>query len=155
MWSIGCILFELLQATKLMKMEEHNPVLFPGNSCYPLSPIIDREESQKNNFNKLYVDKDDQLIKIVQKLSDLDNHDLSFISDEKGREYVEIIGKKPGVCRNELKDIYDDKTIDPDLKTVLNNLLQLNPYLRWSPRECLRLPTFDEFRIKEMESVKG
>ena len=80
------------------------------------------------------------------------------------REYVEIIGKKPGVCRNELKDIYDDKTIDPDLKTVLNNLLQLNPYLRWSPRECskilkntrecLRLPTFDEFRsTKNMESV--
>ena len=71
----------------------------------------------------------------------------------------EIIGKKPGVCRNfyqnELKDIYDDKTIDPDLKTLLNNLLQLNPYLRWSPRECLRLPTFDEFRsTKNMENVK-
>ena len=88
-------------------------------------------------------------------MPDLDEHDLSFISSEKTREYIKYLSKNQGVSQNKLEEINEDQTIDADLKTLLNNLLQLNPYFRWSPRECLRLSTFDDFRCQELENIKG
>ena len=43
-WGAGCILGELLFKAKLKS--ETQTVLFKGASCYPLSPVIDAEDSQ-------------------------------------------------------------------------------------------------------------
>jgi len=39
MWSLGCILAELVQMDKKCKKNVHRrSPIFPGDSCYPLSP---------------------------------------------------------------------------------------------------------------------
>ena len=49
----------------------------------------------------------------------------------------------------------NDESLDTDLLAILNNLLQLNPYHRWSPSECLKMATFDDIRCKAMENIRG
>ena len=32
------------------------------------------------------------------------------------------------------------------LRVILSNLLSVNPYFRWTPKECLAHPMFDDIR---------
>ena len=41
--------------------------------------------------------------------------------------------------------------LDEDWFMLLHNLLQFNPYLRWSASECLNLEIFKSVRNKQME----
>ena len=46
--------------------------LFQGGSCYPLSP--------KSNMEQNFIDKDDQLIKILEHFPNIDDElDFSFV----------------------------------------------------------------------------
>ena len=83
MWSLGCILYELLKATQTAPEDIHEVVAFPGTSCYPLSP------------NGLSPDADapatattDQLTVTLQKLDDLNDDDLSFITEKEVKSYI-------------------------------------------------------------------
>mmetsp|Transcript_41914 Transcript_41914/g.64149 ORF Transcript_41914/g.64149 Transcript_41914/m.64149 type:complete len:103 (+) Transcript_41914:695-1003(+) len=43
MWGLGCILPELLfSTTKYRKRKSRQMALFPGSSCFPLSPKVDK-----------------------------------------------------------------------------------------------------------------
>ena len=59
MWSVGCIMAELLS---MMKENFPDPFsrepLFPGKSCFPLSPGI---AAKKNSQSKEEREKDDQM----------------------------------------------------------------------------------------------
>jgi hypothetical protein len=55
------------------KREEIEPV-FPGDSCFPISPL--HKDRKKEN----HVSKDDQMIKIVQSL-DITSDDTGFIEN--------------------------------------------------------------------------
>lgn len=69
-WSVGCIFAELLSMMR-DNIYDGQP-LFPGASCFPLSPTItsiSKEESHHNN--------DDQLAKIFEVIGTPE--DLSFI----------------------------------------------------------------------------
>ena len=41
--------------------------------------------------------------------------------------------------------------LEEDWLLLLHNLLQFNPYLRWSASECLNLSIFKSFRSEGME----
>lgn len=47
-----------------------------------------------------------------------------------------------------------NKNINADVKKIFKNLIQLNPYLRWSPQECLKMKFFDEIRNDAIENFK-
>lgn len=80
-WGIGCIIAELLQ-----KMEAHlkdpNTVkdqpLFPGKSCFPLSPD---KHVKKKGLQKFPISDKDQLNVILEVLGAPTDEDLSFITD--------------------------------------------------------------------------
>ena len=85
MWSVGCVFAELLGMMKQNAVTylDRKP-LFPGNSCFPLSP--DRHARiQQNGFP---VTKDDQLAIIFNVLGTPDDADLSFVTDEKAIMYL-------------------------------------------------------------------
>ena len=65
MWSIGCILFELLRATQITEKGDHP--LFHGNSCYPLSPLSNKINT---TYTKFEVNTNDQLYLILKELAD-------------------------------------------------------------------------------------
>jgi len=134
MWALGCIFGELLAL-----LEGNNAInrmaLFPGTSCYPLSPSSRKAEG-------------DQLEVILEFLGS--NADYEFVSDSgklkalshftqgKGRSFESIY---PAAGKDELD--------------LLKRLLAFNPLKRLTVDECLGHPYFDEVRDKKREvSVK-
>ena len=85
MWSIGCIIHELLYCCKdnldggKADLDEFISVrhAFRGHSCFPLSPC--REAIQAKDISRNIVSKNDQLIKINKAKGRLSQFDLSFI----------------------------------------------------------------------------
>ena len=87
MWSIGCIMFEMLRCCedKYQKLPDTKKymdrVLFPGNSCFPLSPCT-KTKMTGDSKNARVIAKNDQLKLTIQHFSSLTHKDYSFISDE-------------------------------------------------------------------------
>jgi len=79
-WSVGCIFAELLGM-----MKESAPTyldrkpLFPGKSCFPLSPDKSNSE-EKHGFP---VSKNDQLAVIFDVIGTPNDEDMSFVTDGK------------------------------------------------------------------------
>lgn len=81
----------------------------------------------------------------------MDDSDLAFIAHDKAKNYVQVLqdkAEKSGKKRHFLKDVSGSST---ELKDMLENLIQLNPYFRWTPSELLKLPFFNDLRIPELE----
>jgi len=85
-WAIGCIFAELLGM-----MKEHAPTfmdrkpLFPGKSCFPLSPA--KQVTQQKSG--LPFSSTDQLAVIFAVIGSPKEEDLSFVTDQKALEYLE------------------------------------------------------------------
>jgi len=85
-WAVGCIFAELLGM-----MRENAPTfmdrqpLFPGKSCFPLSPAKAPTE-QRSGFP---FSSNDQLSIICQIIGTPNEGDKSFVTDQKALEYLE------------------------------------------------------------------
>lgn len=82
MWSLGCILAEMLfcikpdgSRTDLLKR-----VIFKGDSCYPLSP----RKSEASNE----VSSKDQMFKIMSVLGEPSKETLSFLTTDQAKDYL-------------------------------------------------------------------
>lgn len=47
-----------------------------------------------------------------------------------------------------VQKVLNDSSIDPDFRELMRNLLQVNPYFRWSAAECLASKCFDDAEIR-------
>lgn len=71
MWGVGCIMFEMLRCceSKYQKLPDNQKykdrVLFPGTSCFPLSPCTKTRETDESKCARV-ISKNDQLKLIVQ-----------------------------------------------------------------------------------------
>ena len=61
MWSLGCLMFELLHCSVETKDEEiknsdnfYRHILFRGDSCYPLSPLSKQTQMMFDSNDQLY-----------------------------------------------------------------------------------------------------
>ena len=82
MWSMGCIFAELLwsqEAKRDPKNTSQIRAIFPGNSCYPLSPKASKE-SNSNEDPK--ISSKDLLKVICRTIGTPSEADRSFISTE-------------------------------------------------------------------------
>ena len=130
-WSFGCIYGELLQLIKehASTFLDRKP-LFPGKSCFPLSP-----NSLKNNV----VDGDDQISKIIQFLGTPDENDLTFITDRNAYLYIK---KFPQCEPLDLEKTYPKATSIS--LNVLRKSLTFNPNKRPDVMNLLQLLALDE-----------
>jgi mitogen-activated protein kinase 1/3 len=85
MWSVGCIFAELLGMMKESAATylDRKP-LFPGKSCFPLSP----DKSLQQNRNGFPYSTDDQLAIIFQVIGAPTEEDKSFVTDAKAAQYL-------------------------------------------------------------------
>jgi mitogen-activated protein kinase 1/3 len=96
-WSVGCIFAELLGM-----MKESAPTyldrkpLFPGKSCFPLSP----DSHAKENKSGFPFAKNDQLAIIFEVIGTPEEDDRSFVTDQKALEYLNAFPKKSKVDLN-------------------------------------------------------
>lgn len=145
-WSVGCIFAELLTMLKEnAKTQFERKPLFPGTSCYPLSPkssqMMASKKDRENN-----VAKEDQLWVIIDKLGTPNEDDTAFISDPGALSYLQNL---PKAEKKDFKEMYPfpgDEAID-----LLNKMLQFNPYKRASLMECLEHSYLAEVRDTRKE----
>lgn len=143
MWSVGCIFAELLGM-----MKESAPTyldrkpLFPGKSCFPLSPDKHVKEERKG----FPFSKNDQLAVIFEVVGTPSEEDKSYVTDQKALEYLEAFPVKGRGDLNQLYPGAGEEAID-----LLNRVLVFNPYFRLSVDEALNHPFFKKVRKAEKE----
>lgn len=146
-WAVGCIFAELLGM-----MKENAPTfldrqpLFPGKSCFPLSPAKKADENRKG----FPFSGNDQLSIIFAIIGSPTEGDKSFVTDTKALEYLEQFKFTP---RASLKDKYpgaSQESID-----FLEHVLVFNPFFRIDLQKSLEHPLFEKVRVPEKESIKG
>ena len=79
---------------------------------------------------------------------------MSGIINANGRLYVQQVQARahsqiPIEDRSLLKNLMQNEEIDPGFLEILQNLLTINPYFRWTAAECLAHPIFDDLRCGE------
>lgn len=83
-WSIGCIFGECISFTNAYKRRggrEHGKrVMFPGTSCFPISPGR-AQELDHDGCEQPPISDGDQLIKIIEQLGLQSEQDFSFLAD--------------------------------------------------------------------------
>lgn len=80
-WSMGCIVYELLQTTNEADFADSDRTpLFRGKHCFPLSPKGDHDSDEK-----------DQMRVILKKIGKQDDDSLSFIQDPGCMDHVETL----------------------------------------------------------------
>jgi len=143
MWSVGCIFAELLGM-----MKESAPTyldrkpLFPGKSCFPLSPDKHAKEERKG----FPFSRNDQLAVIFEVIGTPNEEDRSFVTDSKALEYLDAFPQKAKTDLNKLYPGAGDEAID-----LLGRMLVFNPYFRVSVDEALNHPFFKKVRKPEKE----
>ena len=144
-WGVGCIFGELLNM-----MKENEPSygkrrpLFPGTSCYPLSPDIDAIRET----NRIHTTSTDQLNMIFQTLGTPTTDSFSFVADQVAKEYISSFPKYKGLslCQR-------FPAAHPDAIHLLNQTLQYNPFQRITAKEALRHNYFMDIRDKKSEEI--
>lgn len=146
-WSLGCIFGELLQM-----MPEHAETtldrapLFPGTSCFPLSPDSNAKIIQCG----FPVSQMDQLIVITKVLGFPTKDDLEFITDKKALDYINCLPKKKGTNFSEQFSKCDKNVLD-----FLQKCLQFSPDKRISIQAALDHPVFKGIRNKKIEEIEA
>ena len=142
-WSVGCIFAELLGM-----MKESAPTyldrkpLFPGKSCFPLSP----DKNAKEERAGFPISKNDQLAVIFEIIGSPNDEDRSFVTDAKALEYLGTFPKRDRADLNVNYPGAGELAID-----LLNKILVFNPYFRLSVEDCLNHPFFKKCRKEEKE----
>jgi mitogen-activated protein kinase 1/3 len=146
-WSVGCIMGELLSMMKehCPKPKERSP-LFPGASCFPLSPDL-RPKAIKNRKDgeSFPIEPTDQLNVIFSVLGTPSEEDASFVTDSKATEYLKSF---PEQERQDLSKAFP--AAKPEAIDLLNKMLVFNPYLRIKLDECLAHPYLKKLVTEEL-----
>lgn len=111
--------------------------MFPGKSCFPLSPAKNPTEQRKG----FPFSSNDQLAIIFQIIGTPSESDTSFVTDLKALEYL---NQFPPQERADLKVKYPGSS--PEAIDFLERVLVFNPYFRISLQECLEHPLFAKVR---------
>jgi len=120
--------------------------LFPGSSCFPLSPERDKNIVKKGGFPH---SNSDQLNVIFSVLGTPSEEDMDFVTDAKAIEYLKSFAPKK---RIDFKDIY--RAVTPDCIDFLNKTIVFNPKKRLRIDEALNHPLFSKVRDKKKETIK-
>lgn len=142
-WSLGCVFAELLQTRRECRASSSDRVpLFPGGSCFPLSPDprIVRVGPGRS--------ADDQLNIIFDLIGTPNSEDLSFISDPEALKYVQSFPeRRPRSLEQTLPGCSAEE------HQLLLRMLTFNPLRRATLDEVLASPYFDSHRNSVLEQL--
>eukprot|EP00826_Nyctotherus_ovalis_P065623 TRINITY_DN9650_c0_g1_i11.p1 TRINITY_DN9650_c0_g1~~TRINITY_DN9650_c0_g1_i11.p1 ORF type:complete len:435 (-),score=153.94 TRINITY_DN9650_c0_g1_i11:95-1399(-) len=138
-WSAGCVFAELQQMRKenVPNYGDRQP-LFPGSSCYPLSPPANEEEEENDQLNLIF-----DLLG-----SPPSEADISFVEGENLIKLLLTMETKPKVNFAMLLPATNKEGVD-----MLEKMLCFSPYNRLTINECLNHPYFKDVHKKDHEIV--
>lgn len=143
LWSAGCIYAELLDMLEGVKREDRR-ALFPGSSCYPLSPDHRHPEDYKFHTQENH----DQLNMIFDALGTPSEEDMGFIECEDARRYLRCFAPRTGRGFRERFHLADATFVD-----LLDVTLKFHPQRRASVDEMLAHDVFASMRDSARETV--
>lgn len=79
---MGCVIFEILQAAYPAPDQQRKRVLFPGDSCFPLSVKATNDDQKDNKGKAMNVSEKDQIRVIIKQIYPLDELDTSYIDTQ-------------------------------------------------------------------------
>lgn len=137
-WSAGCVIAELcgMQRENAPTFMDRSP-LFPGNSCFPLSP----DHHTKMRRAGFPSSNSDQLNVIFDVIGTPSEEEMSFITDDKAMLYLRSFVPRD---RKSLRLIYPSS--DQALIDLMDSMLYFRPELRTSFEDALCIPYFDDIR---------
>jgi mitogen-activated protein kinase 1/3 len=144
-WSAGCIYAELLGMLEGTRFEDRGP-LFPGASCFPLSPDRDHKHDYKYHTRG----KHDQMNMIFNLLGTPTEEELvSFGFSSDARRYIRCFDKRraQGI---KAKLPYADN----DMCDMLEHMLQFNPSRRITVEEALDHRLFYEDTLRGTPMIR-
>jgi len=112
----------------------HGP-LFPGKSCYPMSPLrrqVHNKDESLHYKEITILDEFDQLNMIINILGSPSEKDMEFIKDENTKNYVWNFGDIKPVS---FKDVFPEAT--EEAIDLLLNMIRFNPKERFDIEQCL------------------
>lgn len=123
-------------------------VLFPGHSCFPISPCHKYEKESASDPDTTKISENDQLIKIIDRVGgDLSKEDLSFLSDDTAIEYAQqVSSQRKGSSLSRRFSESSSETVE-----MLQAMLEFNHQFRLSAKELLKNKMFDDIRVERLE----
>jgi len=143
-WSVGCIYAELLGMLDGTRTEDRGP-LFPGSSCFPLSP----DHKHKTDYKYHTRGKHDQLNMIFNLLGTPSQADIEQLERDDAKRYIACFAKREGEGLRAKFPCADSNSMD-----VLSKMLQFNPRDRISVIQALEHLLFEEIRDTKKETTK-
>ncbi|CAJ1411422.1 unnamed protein product, partial [Effrenium voratum] len=126
-WSVGCIYAELLGMLEGTRTQDRGP-LFPGSSCFPLSP----DHKHKTDYKYHTRGKHDQLNMIFNLLGTPMEGDIEQLEREDAKRYIRCFAAREG---DGLAAKFP--AVDADAIDILNRMLRFNPKDRIAVTEAL------------------
>jgi serine/threonine protein kinase len=126
-WSVGCVLSEVFQKTVIPSNKIQ--ALFPGDSCYPLSPYIEGQKHKEGNQEpeEALVSADDQMITILRSLKPR-KYELTFTESEHAKKYIKSLAESIDDVQNDTPNFESvHKEISQELVEIIKTVIKINP----------------------------
>jgi len=143
LWSVGCIYAELLGMLDGTRMEDRGP-LFPGSSCFPLSP----DNKHKTDYRYHTRGKHDQLSMIFNLLGTPTDKEVQELEREDAQRYIKCFTRREGEGLRARFLHAEENSID-----ILGRLLRFSPDQRLTVDQALAHPLFKEIRDATRETT--
>mmetsp|Transcript_40032 Transcript_40032/g.118709 ORF Transcript_40032/g.118709 Transcript_40032/m.118709 type:complete len:327 (+) Transcript_40032:2-982(+) len=141
MWSVGCIYAELIGMLEGTRVEDRGP-LFPGSSCFPLSP----DHKHRTDYRYHTRGKHDQLNMIFNLLGTPSEEHIQELERDDARRYILCFARRDG---EGLAARFSH--VEPDAVDILSNLLRFSPKERLGVSQALEQPLFADIRDPQKE----
>jgi serine/threonine protein kinase len=138
-WGAGCVFAELLQ---MLEPGKPRLPLFPGTSCYPLSPALNSAGSTSTFSDQ------DQLIMICKVLGTPSQSDIAFLTDASAQYHVKMLPRCERVDWKTLLPTAPAEALD-----LLDQMLTFNPDKRITANEALGHRYFEDVRSIPLEAT--
>lgn len=141
-WSVGCIYAELLGMLEGTHVMDRGP-LFPGSSCFPLSP----DNKHRTDYKYHTQGKHDMLNKIFSIIGTPTEAETTELDREDAKKYIACFAKRPGDGLKPRFPNVEDLSID-----ILSGMLKFSPSNRITVQASLEHPLFKEIRDVKRET---
>lgn len=143
MWSVGCIYAELLGMLEGMNFMDRGP-LFPGSSCFPLSP----DHKHKTDYKYHARGKHDMLNTIFDIIGTPTSAQIDELDREDAKRYIKCFTRRQGQGLVAKFPFVESSTLD-----FLEQMLQFSPKERITVNTVIEHKIFTDIRVPEKETV--
>jgi len=143
LWSVGCIYSELLGMLEGTKTQDRGP-LFPGSSCFPLSP----DQKHKTDYKYHTRGKHDQLNMIFNLIGTPTDAQIESLERDDAKRYIKCFAKREGTGIRGKYPHIEEMPFE-----LINQLLVFWPSDRIPVGAALEHPLFAAMRDPAKETV--